>query len=157
MNGYQSKNREDVWAQVSAIYSAIGAAGLHYSEPPASFSEDGQKIRTPDRVLSGGVATCLDLAMLVASCIEQAGLNPVVLIKKGHAWVGCWLVNTSSPTPAFDDGQAVRKQVARGELIAFEATVLTHRPRPSPARRRKGFRTTLERLRRLAFERRFLI
>jgi len=131
MNGYQSKNREDVWAQVSAIYSAIGASGLHYSEPPASFTSDGQKIRTPDRILSGGIATCMDLTMLLASCLEQAGLNPVVLIKKGHAWVGCWLINTIFPTPTFDDGQAVRKRVASGELIAFETTVLTHRPRPS--------------------------
>lgn len=89
MNGYQSKNREDVWAQVSAIYSAVAASGLHYSEPPASFTSDGQKIRTPDRVFSGGIATCMDLAMLLASCLEQAGVNPVVLIKKGHAWVGC--------------------------------------------------------------------
>lgn len=128
MNGYQSKNREDVWAQVSAIYSALGAAGLHYSEPPASFTSDGQKIRTPDRVFSGGIATCMDLAMLLASCLEQAGLNPVVLIKKGHAWVGCWLINTTFPTPTFDDGQAVRKRIASGELVAFETTVLTRRP-----------------------------
>lgn len=131
MNGYQSKNREDVWEQVSAIYSAIGASGLHYSEPPASFTNDGQKIRMPDRIFSGGIATCMDLAMLLASCLEQAGLNPVVLIKKGHAWIGCWLINTTFPTPAFDDGQAVRKRIASGELIAFETTVLTHRPRPS--------------------------
>ncbi len=131
MNGYQSKNREDVWAQASAIYSAIGASGLHYSEPPASFTNDGQKIRTPDRILSGGIATCMDLTMLLASCLEQAGLNPVVLIKKGHAWIGCWLINTTFPTPTFDDGQAIRKRVASGELIAFETTVLTHRPRPS--------------------------
>ncbi len=131
MNGYQSRNREDVWAQLSALYSAIGASGLHYSEPPASFTNDGQKIRTPDRVFSGGIATCLDLAMLLASCLEQAGLNPVVLIKKGHAWVGCWLINTTFPTPTFDDGQAVRKRIASGELIAFETTVLTNRPRPS--------------------------
>lgn len=128
MNGYQSKNREDVWAQISAIYSAVGASGLHYSEPPASFTNDGQKIRTPDRVFSGGIATCLDLAMLLASCLEQAGLNSVVLMKKGHAWVGCWLINTTFPTPTFDDGQAVRKRIASGELIAFETTVLTHRP-----------------------------
>ena len=128
MNGYQSKNRDDVWAQVSAIYSIVGAAGLHYSEPPASFGTDGQKIRTPERILSGGVATCLDLAMLLVACIEQAGLNPVVLIKKGHAWAGCWLVNTTFPTPVFDDGQAVRKRVESGELLVFETTGCTHRP-----------------------------
>ncbi|MDC8449151.1 MAG: DUF4011 domain-containing protein [Nitrospira sp.] len=131
MNGYQSKNREDVWAQISAFYSVIGASSLHYSEPPASFTNDGQKIRTPDRVLSGGIATCMDLAMLFASGLEQAGLNPVVLIKKGHAWIGCWLINTTFPIPTCDDGQAVRKRIASGELIAFETTVLTHRSRPS--------------------------
>lgn len=131
INGYQSKNREDVWAQISAIYSAVSASGLHYSEPPASFTSDGQKIRTPDRVFTGGIATCLDLAMLLASCLEQAGLNPVVLIKKGHAWIGCWLINTTFPTPTFDDGQAVRKRIASGEFVAFETTVLTHRPAAS--------------------------
>lgn len=128
VNGYQTKNREDAWAQISAIYSAIGTLGLYYSEPPASFGNDGQKIRTPDRVLVGGVATCLDLTMLVASCLEQAGLNPVALIKKGHAWIGCWLINTTFPTAIFDDGQAVRKRIAAGELLAFETTLLTHRP-----------------------------
>lgn len=128
VNGYQSKNREDAWAQISAIYSVIGAFGLHYIEPAASFGNDGQKIRTPERVLAGGVVTCLDLAMLVASCLEQAGLNPVVLLKKGHAWIGCWLVNTTFPSAIFDDGQAVRKRIAAGELLAFETTLLTHRP-----------------------------
>lgn len=37
LSGYQTKNREDVWAQMSAIYSAIAAAKLQYSAPPASF------------------------------------------------------------------------------------------------------------------------
>jgi very-short-patch-repair endonuclease len=128
MNGYQSKNRDDVWAQISALYSAIVASNLHYSEPPASFGTDGQKIRTPDRILSGGIATCLDLAMLMASGLEQAGLNPVVLVKQGHAWVGCWLINTSLPTAVFDDGQALRKRVAGGELLVFETTGLAQRP-----------------------------
>lgn len=81
MNGYQSKNRDDTWAQISAIYSAIGALNLNYSEPPASFETGGQKIRTPDRVLSGGVVTCLDSTMLLVSCLEQAGLNSIVLMK----------------------------------------------------------------------------
>lgn len=131
MDGYQSKHREAVWAQISAIYSAIGACNLHYAEPPASFGTDGQRIRTSDRVLSGGMATCLDLAMLVASCLEQAGLNAVVLVKKGHAWVGAWLINTSFPVPLLDDAQAVRKRIKAGELLAFEATTLATHPSPS--------------------------
>lgn len=122
MDGYQSKNREVVWKQVSAIYSALAAEGLHYAEPPASFGTSGQKIRTPDRVLDHRVATCLDLAMLFASCFEQAGLRSVVLLKEGHAWVGVWLHPASFPNPLTDDVQAVRKRVDSGEFLVFETT-----------------------------------
>jgi len=133
MNGYQSKSRDVVWKQISAVYSTVAAAGLHYSEPPASFGTDGQKIRTPDRVLDTCVATCLDLAMLFASCFEQAGLRPVVLVKEGHAWVGVWLHQASFPDPLTDDVQAVRKRVESGELLVFETTgiALHHSRRPT--------------------------
>ncbi|MGJ7509870.1 DUF3320 domain-containing protein [Variovorax sp. GT1P44] len=132
MNGYQSKSRDVVWKQISALYSTIAAGGLHYAEPPASFGTDGQKIRTPDRILDAGVATCLDLAMLFASCFEQAGLRAVVLFKGGHAWVGVWLHQTSFPEPLTDDVQSVRKRVDSGELLVFETTGVamhqSHRP-----------------------------
>jgi very-short-patch-repair endonuclease len=122
MNGYQSKSRDVVWKQVSAIYSTISAENLQYAEPPASFGTDGQKIRTADRILEGRVATCLDLTMLFCSCLEQAGLRPVVLFKEGHAWVGVWLHSACFPDPLLDDIQAVRKRVDSGEFLAFETT-----------------------------------
>ena len=131
INGYQSKNREKVWKQVSAIYSTVATENLHYANPPASFGNDGQKIRTPERIIDGKVATCLDLAMLFASCLEQAGLHPVVLFKEGHAWVGVWLVETSFPVALVDDAQAVRKRVKSGELMVFETTGIASAQKPS--------------------------
>ncbi len=128
IQGYQTKKRDDVWAQVSAIYSAISSHDIQYSVPPASFASSGQKIRTPDRIISGGVATCLDLTMLLVSCFEQAGLNPVIFLKEGHAWAGCWLLNTTFPSSLTEDPQAVRKRIETGELIAFETTGLCQRP-----------------------------
>lgn len=122
MNGYQSKSRDVVWKQVSAIYSTVAAENLQYAEPPASFGSDGQKIRTADRILESRVATCLDLTMLFASCLEQAGLRPVVLFKEGHAWIGVWLHSACFPDPLTDDVQAVRKRVDSGEFLAFETT-----------------------------------
>ncbi|MFZ3140501.1 DUF3320 domain-containing protein [Polaromonas sp.] len=122
MNGYQSKSRDVVWKQVSSIYSTIAAGNLQYVEPPASFGSDGQKIRTPDRILDACVATCLDLAMLFASCLEQAGLRPVILLKEGHAWVGVWLHLASFSDVLVDDVQAIRKRVDSGELLVFETT-----------------------------------
>ncbi|MGE4404026.1 DUF3320 domain-containing protein [Pseudomonas sp.] len=133
LNGYQSKRRDVVWQQVSAIYSTLAAEALHYAEPPASFGVDGQKIRTPERILEARVATCLDLAMLFSSCLEQAGLRPVILMKEGHAWVGVWLHPASFPDPLTDDVQAVRKRVDSGEFLAFETTGIAQHPsfRPS--------------------------
>ncbi len=133
MNGYQSKSRDIVWKQVSALYSTICAQALQYVEPPASFGADGQKIRTPDRIVETRVATCLDLAMLFASCLEQAGLRPVVLMQQGHAWVGVWLHAACFPDPLTDDIQAVRKRVDSGEFLTFETTGVAqhHSRRPS--------------------------
>ena len=140
MNGYQSKSRDVVWKQVSAIYSTIAAENLQYAEPPASFGTGGQKIRTADRILEGRVATCLDLTMLFCSCLEQAGLRPVVLFKESHAWVGVWLHSACFPDPLLDDIQAVRKRVDSGEFLAFETTgVAQHHTR------RLSLRIALER------------
>ena len=124
MNGYQSKDRDQVWRQIAALYAAIAAEDLQYANPPASFGTAGQKIRTPDRILAGRLGTCLDLTMLFASCLEQVGLNAVVLFKADHAWIGCWLTDSSFQTPAVDDVQAIRKRVQSGELLAIETTLL---------------------------------
>jgi very-short-patch-repair endonuclease len=126
MSGYQAKSRDVVWKQVSAIYSTIAAEGLQYAEPPASFGTDGQRIRTPERILDGRVATCLDLAMLFASCLEQAGLRSIILMKEGHAWIGVWLHETCFPDALVDDVLSVRKRVETGELLVFEATGVAH-------------------------------
>jgi len=135
MNGYQSKNREVVWQQVSALYTTLCNEGLHYVEPPASFGSDGQKIRTPGRIVEHRVGSCLDLSMLFASCLEQAGLGAVVLLKEGHAWIGAWLHDTAFPDPLVDDVQSVRKRVASGELLVFETTGVAQHPAQRPSLR----------------------
>jgi very-short-patch-repair endonuclease len=135
IDGYQSKSRDAVWKQISAIYSTVAAEDLQYAEPPASFGDDGQKIRTPDRVLAGRVATCLDLAMLFASAFEQAGLRPVVLLKESHAWVGVWLHEACFADPLTDDVQAVRKRVDTGEFLVFETTSVAHHHSRRPSLR----------------------
>jgi len=128
MDGYSSKNRDAVWSQASAIYSAIAAHGLQYNLAPASFVANGQKIRTADRILDSGVANCLDLTMLLASCLEQSGLHPLILLKEGHAWLGLWLVNTCFPSPIEDDALTVRKRIDAGEMVTFETTGLAQHP-----------------------------
>ena len=130
IDGYESKSRERVWEVASAIYSAIANLGLTYAVPPASFEHDGQKIRVPSRILDQRVATCLDTAMLFAAAFEQAGLNPIVALPKGHSLVGIWLQPESLSTIAIDDAETLRKRVDLKELLLVETTCVTKHPAP---------------------------
>lgn len=125
LNGYQACDRNAVARQVAALYAAITEMQIHYSNPPASFTGQGQKIRLPERLLDERLGTCLDLTMLLVSSLEQAGLNALIFLEEGHAWVGCWLHDNSLATPSVDDRQQIRKRLDAGELIAIEATCLT--------------------------------
>ena len=131
IDGYQSKSRERVWEVASAIYSAVANLGLTYAQPAASFERDGQKVRVPSRILDGRVATCLDTAMLFAAAFEQAGLNPIVALPKGHALVGVWLQPESLSTIVIDDAETLRKRVDLKELLLIETTCVTSHPPPS--------------------------
>jgi len=126
-NGYES-DRDGVLLQAAAIYSVLAGEAISYSNPPASFLGMGQKIRLPERIADGRIATCLDTAMLFASCLEQAGIGPVVLLSETHAWIAFWLVKHTFSVPTIDDIQDVRKRVKAGEMIAFETTLITGSP-----------------------------
>ena len=124
MNGYQSKNREHVWKQINAIYQTLACMGLQYAPPPASFEKTGQKIRSSSQILAGKMMTCLDSSVLLAACLEQAGLNPVILLKEGHAWAGVWLVDSYFPNSVEDCAQDIRKRIASGEFLTLETTAI---------------------------------
>ncbi len=119
------------WELTSGIWSAVAALGLDYALPPASFEHTGQKVRGPVQIVDSGLATCLDLALLFCSAIEQAGLNPLLVFTKGHAFVGVWLKPEEFSTTVVDDVTALRKRVKLKELLLFETTLATHRPAPA--------------------------
>lgn len=131
MDGYESKCSRRVWEMASALWSAVASLRLTYALPPASFETNGQKVRNPGVVLDGRVATCLDTALLFAAGLEQIGLNPILVLTKGHAFVGCWLVPQEFGTLVTDDAIAVRKRIDLGELVVFETTLATNKPAAS--------------------------
>ncbi|MCK6449026.1 MAG: DUF4011 domain-containing protein [Planctomycetes bacterium] len=128
LSGYQAKSRERVAQTTAAIFHAIQSSGITYVVPPASFEREGQKIRTPDRIAEELLATCLDLAVLAAACLEQAGLNPLLVIVDGHAFAGVWLDDASFSEPALDDGAVLAKRAELGEILLFDPTAATNRP-----------------------------
>ncbi|MCX8494866.1 MAG: DUF3320 domain-containing protein [Akkermansiaceae bacterium] len=131
IDGYKSKSRTRTWELVSSIWSAISGLGLGYAYPPASFELEGQKVRTPGAILEGRLATCLDTSMLFASALEQAGLNPLIILSHGHALIGVWLQPQEFSQLTTDEAAAVRKRVELQEMLVFETTLVTHLPVPA--------------------------
>jgi len=128
LNGYQSRDPRRVYTMAGAVYEALRALDLRYVSPPASFENDGQRVRLPERVLESHMATCLDLALFAAGCLEQTGLNAMVVLVEGHAFTGLWLRDECFPEPAVDDSLRLRKRVELGELAVFDPTGVTARP-----------------------------
>ena len=128
LSGYQSKDPKRSFLMAAAIYGAMQKLELTYINPPASFEEEGQRVRVPDDILATRMGTCLDLALLAAGCLEQAGLNALVLLVPGHAFAGIWLNDECFPEAAIVDLLRLRKRVDLKEITVFDPTGIASRP-----------------------------
>ena len=96
-DGYQAVDRRapnptaGVDAQVQAIWTAIvNEFRLQYINPPPAYSERSQRLRTPTDILASNTGTCIDLTLLLASCLEYIDIYPVLVLLEGHAVAGYW-------------------------------------------------------------------
>lgn len=126
LDEYQSQDPNRVRQQVAAVYEALRAEGLIYATPPASFESAGQRIRLVDKVLNEKLGTCIDLSLLVASCLESIGIHPLLIFTKGHCFAGAWLVKDTSGKSVADDADFLLKCSADGisEIVTFETTCI---------------------------------
>jgi very-short-patch-repair endonuclease len=129
LDGYQGGAKR-AWELVSAIWTSFAALNLDYALPPASFEATGQKVRSPGQIVGSGLATCLDLSLFFCAALEQAGLNPILVLTKGHAFAGAWLRSEDFSAVIVDDITALRKRVMLKEMVLFETTLLTGNPPP---------------------------
>jgi hypothetical protein len=112
--GYQYRDPNKVMEELDAIYLAILKEGIHYSNPPASFEKTFQRIRLPRTVLSEKVATCIDFSILFASVIENVGLNPMIVMIGGHAFIGCFLEEENFANAVEDNQTLVINDASKG-------------------------------------------
>lgn len=131
LEGYQS-GPERVDHIVAAAYEALQARGIRYAEPPASWADHGQKVRTPEEVLDARVGTCLDTVVVMAAALEQAGVRPLLWVVEGHAFLGWWREESSLGTVAEFDVGGVVNRVDLGQIGLVETTAFTVRPEPIP-------------------------
>lgn len=130
IDGYQ-RGPDRAHAIVRAVYEAMQARGIRYIEPPASFEDTGQKIRTHQEVLEAGWGTCLDLAVAFAAVLEAAGISPVLVLARGHAFAG-WMTqeNLVLPATALSERSTMLMVADSADFSSIELTMLTDHADP---------------------------
>ena len=131
--GYQA-DPAGVERQVNAIYDALLQYGIGYINPPASWDaktiiaqaegQQAQSIRTPELVLDRKLATCIDTTVLFAAIFEHIGLNPVLFLVPGHAFVGYWRVGRNLAEPVTPLSEAMN-YIETNFIGLIETTAIT--------------------------------
>ncbi len=125
IDGYQTENPDRVDAIVRAVFDAVKARDIRYAEPPASWGDIGQKIRTPTEVLTGRLGTCLDTTLVLAAVLEQCGINSTIWLIRGHAFLGYWRIDSALATVSTTEAIEVVNQVDLGNIGLLETTMVT--------------------------------
>ena len=124
MNGYQNDDPNEVRQQVATVYEALRKEAIAYVLPPASFASEGQRIRMADVIRRDKMGTCLDLTLLMAGCLEQLGIHPIIVMMQGHAFIGAWLTEQIYNRAVGYDRERLLKMAANGvgQLVLVETT-----------------------------------
>lgn len=124
LDGYQGGEERAV-AIAQAVYEAMATREIRYIQAPASFEGTGQRIRSHAAVLEGRWGNCLDLACVYAAALESAGLHPVIVTTRNHAFAG-YLVNDSQlPLVAVRDAGTLTLLLDAGVVETVELTGTT--------------------------------
>ncbi|MCX6854722.1 MAG: hypothetical protein NTV80_07430 [Verrucomicrobia bacterium] len=129
-DGYQSGDAELVDLQVQALWATIVQDwNLGYINPPPTFSARSQRLRPPTAIYAERAGTCIDLALLLAACMEHIGLEPLLMLCPGHALVGYCRTERPDGSPAnpfrrlFIPEDSSRYQAANNSVPAGTASL----------------------------------
>ena len=140
LSGYQDVKSGQHHRIAEAIFTALQSFVTTYINPPASFATVGQKLRPIDRVLDEKQGTCLDLACAYASCLEQAGLHPIIYLVRGHAFAGYIADEGHLSAPVISEWSAIQSLIDSKLLVAVETVCITDGKTFEEAKSQASFR-----------------
>jgi len=89
--GYQDitakTKRETVNDQMKALFNALRKVPVTYVSNPVDYSGD-QKIKSSSEILKYESANCIEGVIIYASVIEALGMEPLIVLVPGHAFIG---------------------------------------------------------------------
>lgn len=82
---------KSTYTQARAIYRALQKHGVSYVKSSLTLGQNegvSQRVRMPRESLGQTSANCIDGAVMYASMFENLGMDPIVVLVPGHAYVG---------------------------------------------------------------------
>jgi len=133
LDGYQSGDPNRVMHMLEGLFLTLqNDLQLSYINPPPSFERPGQlpsgepcisqKVFFPEQILKHRRGTCLDLALLCASCVERMGLDPFFFLIQGHAFFGAWLIESDLDISVYRDHTVVKKLLDSNLVVPLNST-----------------------------------
>ena len=122
------------------LYHNLREYRFHYLHEQAPAGSKYQMLRPPHLMIprpfeKEGEGTCIDLALLLASVLENLHLQPVIVLVKEsdvlqHALLGLWPEVSSRFEPIIISHERFRECLEKEKLILLETTGLTDRFSP---------------------------
>ena len=125
LSGYQRNNPDFVRIQIMAVYLALKELEITYISAPPSFYRTGQRVRLVDDIITNRLGTCLDTAILFASCLEAIDLNPLIVCMEEHAFVGCFLEDDICDKCIINDIDDLEEMYHQDQIVFVETTKIT--------------------------------
>lgn len=131
-DNYQTQDPNRARAQLAALYRTMQQMSLTLEPLKSDLDDYRSAVRTPGQIVESHVATSLELALLMASCIEACGMNALLIFLKERVMVGMWLVDSFNTQTVNDDRtfllKASNDSLAEMELVDVEACTQQDNP-----------------------------
>src|SRR5205814_2059234 len=107
--------------QARAIYTVLQQQGVSYVKSSLTFGNHqaiSQRIRIPHESIGQSSANCIDGAVLYASAFENLGMEPLIVLVPGHAYVGVKVAEKSDKYLYIDTAMTGRVPFEQAVKIA---------------------------------------
>ncbi len=119
-NGYENCDKNSIRSVLAAIFAVIKGKSV---ERAGTIDAASPLSCMRERILEDRKATSMELAVFACSCLEGAGLHPVLAVGEKDVAVGVWLYETCFLDSVSEDRETVEKYISDGinNLAFFDA------------------------------------
>lgn len=117
--------KEEVLKTIRCSYDVVRELEITYVYMKQGFHSGWQRIRLVDEILKEKQGNCMDLTLLFASIFEAESLNPVIVVTKGHAFVGVWTKKHHLDHPVYTNKEQIYNILTENkeDLVLIECTL----------------------------------